>query len=241
MQLNVKHSVIIVALLAVSGGLWWMQKSASSMTSVSQTSFSAQLGAAYAAEDTVGANETMMADKDMANVVDIEIGSPDAPITLIEYASFTCPHCADFHKNVFKQLKKEYIDTGKVRFVAREVYFDRYGLWAALVARCDGDTARYFAASDMFYKTLQDWAGSNNPNEAVQKLKKIGISVGMDENALDACLQDSDQAQALISHFEKNMEEYDVKGTPTLVINGVIYSNMSYPKLKELLDKLLEG
>ena len=76
------------------------------------------------------------------------IGPADAKVTIVEYASFTCPHCAAFHTNVFKDLKKDYIDTGKVRFEFREVYFDRYGLWASMMARCGGGAVlwhhRYF-------------------------------------------------------------------------------------------------
>ena len=69
---------------------------------------------------------------------DIVLGDDNAPVTVIEYASFTCPHCASFHINTWPRFKAEYIDTGKVRFILREVYFDRYGLWASMVARCGG-------------------------------------------------------------------------------------------------------
>ena len=74
----------------------------------------------------------------------------DAPIKIVEYASFTCPHCARFHKEAYGRLKSEYIETGKVHFTMREVYFDRYGLWAALIARCGGDM-KYFGIHDMLY------------------------------------------------------------------------------------------
>ncbi|MCC6863434.1 MAG: thioredoxin domain-containing protein, partial [Rhodobacteraceae bacterium] len=76
-------------------------------------------------------------------VQDFSIGDPAAKVKIIEYASFTCPHCADAHKTIWKDLKKNYIDTGKVYFTYREVYFDRYGLWAAIMARCGGEM-RYF-------------------------------------------------------------------------------------------------
>ena len=72
------------------------------------------------------------------DIPDMEMGSDDAPITIIEYASYTCPHCASFHKNVFPSLRKNYIETGKVKFIYREVYFDGPGRWAALLARCGG-------------------------------------------------------------------------------------------------------
>ena len=86
-----------------------------------------------------------------AGIPEMVLGNEEAPVTVIEYASFTCPHCASFHSQVFKDLKSNYIDTGKIKFVMREVYFDRYGLWASIVARCDG-TARFFGISDMLFE-----------------------------------------------------------------------------------------
>jgi protein-disulfide isomerase len=171
---------------------------------------------------------------------DFSLGSPDAPVKIIEYASYTCPHCANFHKNVFKNLKAEYIDTGKVHFTLREVYFDRYGLWAAMVARCGGE-ARYFGIHDMLFDKQQDWAGSQDPMQAVQKLREIGLASGLDNAALDACLNDQAKAEALIARFEKNMAADEVKGTPTIFINGDRHSNMSWADLKAILDEKLSG
>ena len=90
-------------------------------------------------------------DVDTSMVVDMALGQEDAPITVIEYASFTCPHCANFHATVFDELRQNYIDTGKIRFIMREVYFDRFGLWAGMVARCSGDPAKYFGTADLVY------------------------------------------------------------------------------------------
>ena len=76
-------------------------------------------------------------------IEDMVLGDPNAPVTIIEYASFTCPHCKNFHEGTFKKLKKNYIDEGTVKFILRDVYFDRYGLWAAMVARCDNSEKFY--------------------------------------------------------------------------------------------------
>lgn len=171
---------------------------------------------------------------------DFSLGLPDAPIKIVEYASYTCPHCASFHANVFKNLKAEYIDTGKVHFTLREVYFDRYGLWAAMVARCGGEM-RYFGIHDMLFDKQQDWAGSQDPMQAVQKLREIGLAAGLDNAALDACLNDQAQAEALIARFEKNMAADEVKGTPTIFINGDRHSNLSWTDLKAILDAKLAG
>jgi protein-disulfide isomerase len=171
---------------------------------------------------------------------DFSLGSPDAPVKIVEYASYTCPHCATFHANVFKNLKAEYIDTGKVHFTLREVYFDRYGLWAAMVARCGGE-ARYFGIHDMLFDQQQDWAASQDPVEAVGKLKTIGLAAGLDQAALDACLNDQAKAEAMIAQFEKNMAADGVQGTPTIFVNGEKHSNMAWADLKAIIDAELAG
>ena len=106
--------------------------------------------------DPVGAAFAQSAaDVDTSGVEDMSLGNSDASVTLIEYASFTCPHCASFHAGPYKQLKEEFIDTGKINFVYREVFFDRPGLWAAIVARCgDGAENRYFGIADLLYLSL---------------------------------------------------------------------------------------
>lgn len=166
---------------------------------------------------------------------DFSLGSPDAPVKIVEYASYTCPHCANFHETVFKSLKSDYIDTGKVHFTLREVYFDRYGLWAAMVARCGGDM-RYFGISDMLFDQQQDWAGSQDPTEVVAKLKTIGLAAGLDQAALDTCLNDQASAEALIKQFETNMAADGVKGTPTVFVNGTSIGSPGYDDLKKAIE-----
>ena len=151
------------------------------------------------------------------------------------YASFTCSHCAAFHATTFKPLKAEFIDTGKVEFTLREVYFDRYGLWAAMMARCGGDM-RYFGITDILFETQQKWAGSEDPNVVVENIKKIGRTAGMDDATLDACMKDGAMAEALVARFEENMKADGVEGTPTLFINGTKHANMDYAALKSLIE-----
>lgn len=168
-------------------------------------------------------------------VGDYSLGSPDAKVKMVEYASFTCPHCADFHDKVFTQLKKDYIDTGKVHFTLREVYFDRYGLWAALIARCGGEM-RYFGIQDMLFAKQKEWAAAESPQQVVENLKTIGRAAGLEDAAMDACLNDAPTAEALIKQFQTNFEADGVQGTPTLFINGTKHSNMTYADLKAILD-----
>ena len=179
---------------------------------------------------------------EVAAIPDMVLGEADAPVTLIEYASFTCPHCAAFHADQFQRLKADYIDTGKVRFVYREVYFDRFGLWASLIARCgEGpmSSGRFFGGSDRLYDGQRDWIGDGDPATIAANLRTIGRAGGLDDAALDACLKDEGQAQALLEWYQANAEADGVDSTPTLVIDGTAHSNMAYEDLAALLDAAL--
>lgn len=195
------------------------------------TAMLAALGAPAFAEgeaETEAAAETPV-------VPDMVLGNPDAKVTLTEYASYTCPHCATFHQQVFNQLKADYIDTGKVKFVYREVYFDRYGLWAAIMARCGGEM-RYFGISGILFEKQQDWAASDDASVVVENLKTIGRTAGLSNDQLEVCFKDQAMAEAMVAKFQKDMEADGVDSTPTLIINGTKHSNMSYADLKALLD-----
>ena len=185
------------------------------------------------------AQETTTADAAaLPEIKDFAIGSADAKVKMVEYASFTCPHCANFHATVYKDLKRDYIDTGKVHFTYREVYFDKFGLWAAMVARCGGDM-RYFGIADILFETQNEWLAGGDTAVAVENLKKIGISAGMDAATVQACMDDQKMAEAMVARFQENMTADGVEGTPTLFINGEKYSNMTYAELKAILDPLL--
>ena len=166
---------------------------------------------------------------------DFSIGAADAAVKIVEYASFTCPHCASFHEAVFKDLKRDYIDTGKVHFTLREVYFDRYGLWAAMMARCGGDM-RYYGIAGMLFEQQAEWAASEDPMQVLANLRTIGVSAGLDGAAIDVCMNDQPMATALIAQFETNMAADAVKGTPTVFVNGTMLSNLTYTDLKVIID-----
>lgn len=165
-------------------------------------------------------------------------GDEAAPVTLIEYASFTCPHCGNWHKDIYPQLKADYIDTGKVKFIHREVYFDRFGLWAGQVAQCGG-AERYFGISGILYDTQKEWIGDGQQGTIAANLRKIGLKSGLSAEQVDACLNDTDHAKQMVSTFQQNASKDEIDSTPTLVINGKKHSNMSYEDLKALLDGAL--
>lgn len=167
-------------------------------------------------------------------------GADDAPVTIIEYASYTCPHCASFHAGAYKNLKADYIDTGKVKFIYREVYFDRFGLWASMIARCAGPD-RFFGVTDVLYAEQAQWSRAGDPAAIVGELRKIGKVAGLTDEMLDACMQDADKAQSLVNWYQANAEADDISSTPSFVINGTKHSNMPYSELSALIDAEIGG
>ncbi len=171
-------------------------------------------------------------------ITDMVLGDENAPIEMIEYASFTCPHCAAFHANVYPKLKADYIDTGKVKFIYREVYFDRFGLWASMIARCAGQE-RFFGLSNLIYENQRDWAASGDPAIVIEELRKLAKTTGLNDAALDACMSDADQAEALVGWYQTNAERDEVNSTPSFLIDGEKFGNMSYEAFQEILDAKL--
>ncbi|MEM8591148.1 MAG: DsbA family protein [Pseudomonadota bacterium] len=187
-------------------------------------------GAALAADTEAEASA------DPSAIVDMTLGEADAPIEIIEYASYTCPHCQRFHEGPFKDLKAEYIDTGKAKFVYREVYFDRPGLWASMVARCGGE-ARFFGITDLIYEQQREWT-QGAPADIAANLRRIGKTAGLSDAELDVCFSDGDKAQNLVAWYEANAAEDGVNSTPSFIINGTRYTNMSIDEFRQILDAL---
>ncbi|MBN9889714.1 DsbA family protein [Salipiger abyssi] len=169
-------------------------------------------------------------------VTDMTLGDPDAPVEVIEYGSFTCPHCAAFEETVFPQIKENYVDTGKVKFTFREAYFNKFDMWASLMARCGGEM-KYFGIVDMIYSGQDDWARKGSEAEVADALRKIGRLAGIENDALDACMSDGEQLKALVTWYQANVEKDGFNSTPSFVIDGELYTNMSYSKFAEILDE----
>jgi len=176
-------------------------------------------------------------DADTSQITEMTMGPADAKVTIIEYASFTCPHCANFHNGPLKELKADYIDTDKVHFIYRDVFFDRFGLWASMVARCGGEE-KFFGISDMIYEQQREWT-NGQPAEIAENLRRIGKVAGIEPDALEACLNDEAKAKALVAWYQENAEAHEVNSTPTLIINEQKYSNMAYDELKGIIDEKL--
>ncbi len=226
-------SAVMVAL----GGYLYLSMS-QQQTAADQTYL--PLMAANAQETDSSASDAEAAPADEApapEVMEMVEGSPDAPITVIEYASLTCPHCARFSQEVYPQLMENYVDTGQVQFIMREVYFDRYGLWAAMVARCGGPL-RYFGIVEMMFEEQRDWV-QGEPAEVADNLRRLGRRAGLSDDQLDQCLGDNAMAQAMVTLSSEQATADEIQGTPSFIINGELYSNMSYADFSDVLDGLL--
>ncbi|WP_372893586.1 DsbA family protein [Rhodosalinus sp.] len=173
-----------------------------------------------------------------AEVVEMSKGDPEAPVEVIEYASYTCPHCATFHQNVLPQLEEDYIEPGKVHFVYREVYFDKYGMWASLIARCGGEE-RFFGITDLLYESHEDWARAGSDVEVANELRRIARLAGLGEEQVESCLSDADTLRSLVAWYQENADEHGIESTPSFVIDGETYSNMNYAEFSEILDEKL--
>ncbi|MEM8791610.1 MAG: DsbA family protein [Pseudomonadota bacterium] len=169
---------------------------------------------------------------------DVVLGDENAPVTVIEYASFTCPHCGSFHQNTWPQFKENYVDTGKVRFIMREVYFDKYGLWASMISRCGGHGG-FYPMVDQFLKRQSEWTGVPEPQVA-DEIRKIGKVNGLSPQLMDDCLADQEFATALFEGYRTNAQADDVSSTPTFIINGEKATGaMGYAEFSALVDKHL--
>ena len=187
----------------------------------------------------VADNADENADLDIASIPDMMIGNSDAKVTVVEYASYTCPHCASFHAGTFKELKRDYIDTGKINFVFREVYFDRYGLWASMIARCAGPD-KFFGMTDLMFTSQSSWTRAGEPAAIIDELRKIGRLAGMDGDTLEACLNDDEKAKTLVAWYQEKAGADEIESTPSFVINGKKYSNMSFAEMSGIIDAAIE-
>lgn len=164
------------------------------------------------------------------------LGKADAPVTLIEYASATCPHCAEFHETLLPQIKSEYVDTGKVKFIFREFPLDNNALAVFMLVRCLPED-KFFATTDIIFKRQQLWAKAPNPGVEVTK---IMTEMGMDKATFEACLKKEDLAKTLVEYSKKSAKDFDIKGTPALFVNGeYVDGHKDMTDVKKALDSAI--
>jgi protein-disulfide isomerase len=189
---------------------------------------------ASAEGDSVPVAELMAAEV----LPDLAIGSNNAPITIVEYASMTCGHCAAFYATTFPELKSKYIDTGKVRFILREFPLDPLAAAGSMLARCAGDDKRN-AIVELLFAQQKYWL---IPDKALEALASLLKQTGMSQKTFDACLEDRSLYDKIAKVHDRAAEKFGVSATPTFFINGKKQKGEMTPEaLDNLLAPLLKG
>ena len=173
-----------------------------------------------------------------AEIEDPALGDPSAPVTIIEYASLTCPHCANFHEEVLPDLKERYIAPGKVRLIYRDFPLDERALDAAKLAHCAGPE-RYFGFLDVLFQTQESWARAEDHIAALKRLGKLG---GLSEEQMEACFANEELADEILQTRLDAQNQYEISSTPTFIIDGTAYSGArDIEEFAEVIDPLLDG
>lgn len=181
-------------------------------------------------------------DVDMAAVLapgplkEMALGDENAPVTVVEYMSMTCPHCAAFHEENFKPLVEKYVDTGKVRFILREFPFDPRAAAAIMLARCAPES-QFFPMVDVMFKQQRSWATAQDGRAALLQIARLA---GFTQESFEACLTNQKLLDDVNAVRTKAANEFGVQSTPTFIINGKRYpGNMSVETMSAIIDPLL--
>jgi protein-disulfide isomerase len=171
---------------------------------------------------------------------DMALGPANAPITITEFASMTCPHCAAFNADVFPKIKAAYIDTGKIRYVFREFPLDIKAAAGSMLSRCiaKDDAGKYFAVTDMLFKQQGDWVTKNT----TETLTRIGKQAGLSQQAVDDCLKDQALLDKIVADQKFANEVLKVNSTPTFFLNGeMIKGETSFDEFDKRIKALLKS
>lgn len=171
---------------------------------------------------------------------EMRLGNDKASVTVVEYASMTCPHCAHFAEATFPELKKRYIDTGKIHFIFREFPLDNLAAAASMLARCSAETdsGKYFALIETLFKQQRTWA----VERPLPPLMAIAKQAGFTEQTFNACLSNQKVLDGIESIRQRAMKEFKVLSTPTFFINGTLYPGaMEIEEMAKILDPLVKS
>tara|TARA_B100000519_G_C14141118_1_gene389867 strand:+ start:175 stop:771 length:597 start_codon:yes stop_codon:yes gene_type:complete len=165
------------------------------------------------------------------------MGDENAPVTMIEYASLTCPHCASFHNEVLPEIKEKLIDTGKLKLIYRDYPLDGVALRAAAIAQCAGED-RYFGVLGMLFKSQMTWARSQDP---VASIKEVVRFAGMTGDAVDACIADQELIDGIVGSRMTGEQEFNVSSTPSFILDGDLIegsreAELFIEKVEDLID-----
>jgi len=171
---------------------------------------------------------------------DMVMGAANAPVTIIEYASLTCPHCAHFNEATFPELKAQYIDKGLVKYIYRDFPLDRMALTASEIARCAGPD-RYFGFIDAIFRQQASWTSGKDANEIIENLKRLARLGGLSTPAADVCLNDKALQDKILAQSLQGEKEFKVDSTPTLIINGEKHPGaLSIEELSAIINPLIK-
>lgn len=163
------------------------------------------------------------------------LGKDDAPVTIVEYASMTCPHCAHFHETTLPTIRTKYIDTGKARLIMREFPFDPRAEAGFMLARCAEDN--YFPMIDVLFKQQQNWAAAQNAQDALFQLSKMA---GFSQQTFEACLTNQKLLDDVRAVRDRGAKEFKVDSTPTFFINGNVYKGaLTVDEMSAIIDGML--
>ena len=171
---------------------------------------------------------------------DMALGPADAKVTIVEYASMTCPHCAAFNDQVFPKIKSEFIDTGKVRYVFREFPLDIKAAAGSMLSRCiaNGDPNKYFAVTDLLFKSQNDWVMKNT----TESLTRIGKQAGLTQQQVEECLKDQALLDKIAADQKYASEVLKVDSTPTFFVNGErVKGETSIEEFEKKINPLLKS
>ena len=170
----------------------------------------------------------------------LSIGSPDAKVTIKVFSSLTCPHCANFHSNIYEKLKKEYIDKGLVKFEHHAFPLDLAALNAEIIIRCNKVSEKKFELLTEMYSKQKSWAIGSDINKINDFLIKIGVNSKIKESDLRKCLQNEKTQELILEERIKAQKEYNITSTPTIYINDKKYEDkQDFRSFKRIIDKLL--
>ena len=165
-----------------------------------------------------------------------KIGTEEANIEIIEFASLTCGHCAKFHNEVFPKIKKEFIDTGKVSFIYQDFPLDKFALKASVIARCSGEK-KFFSFLKVLYSKQKDWTRTEDPFRSLLKIAKLG---GLKNDEIKVCVGNKSIEDGILKQRLNASKKFDIKATPTLYINGEKYDgDLTFEALKLKINTLL--
>ena len=167
---------------------------------------------------------------------EIFLGNKDSKIVVIEYASMTCIHCANFHKEVYPKIKENYIDTNKIKYIFRDFPLDKQALFASVLAKC-APKDKYFDFVKLILANQKKWV--SNDDAFMDKLRNIGKLAGLNENKINSCFKDEKMVDNIIRTRSIGEEKYNINSTPSLIINEKKYSAMSYENFEKIIENLI--